>query len=294
MQETHYHNGKKVVTHVVPSGIAHDNVKCIIGAECVVSPKLLLEEIEQLEKAGINVDGKLFVDNRATIITGEHLAEDGLDKAIGTTKKGTGPAYRDKYNRKAMRMGDHRFPDSRIKIIDSYKEFFVDNTDVVALFQGGQGFYLDITHGDYPYVTSSHCTTAGAMLNGVPPKAIRKVYGVAKAYETYVGAKKFEPDEEIFKKIREVGQEFGATTGRPRQCNWMDINNLIKAIEINGVTDVIINKMDILQQVNQWKIIDNGKVTDCKEEETFKQYIRSSLVRTGCKNIVFSYSPLDI
>ena len=111
-----------------------------------------------------------------------------------------------------------------------YKEFFENENDVVALFEGGQGFYLDIDWGDYPYVTSSHCTTAGAMLNGIPPQSIRHIYGIVKAYDTYVGAKKFEPDDPVMDEIRRVGNEFGSTTGRPRQVNYLNVDDLVREI----------------------------------------------------------------
>ena len=122
------------------------------------------------------------------------------------------------------------------------------------LFEGAQGFGLDVDWGDYPYVTSSHCTAASALLNGVPPQAVRNVFGVAKLYETYVGAKNFEPKDPIFDDIRTVGEEFGATTGRPRQCNWMNWNLVEKAIKINGVSRLIVNKVDVLEKVGKWSL----------------------------------------
>jgi adenylosuccinate synthase len=95
--------------------------------------------------------------------------------------------------------------------------------------EGAQGFGLDIDWGDYPFVTSSHCTTAGALLNGLPPGAVEDVWGVAKIYETYVGSKKFQPKGAVFDKIGDIGEEFGATTGRRRQVNWMNMQTLEKA-----------------------------------------------------------------
>jgi adenylosuccinate synthase len=133
-------------------------------------------------------------------------------------------------------------------VIDIYDELY-SQQDVKILFEGAQGFGLDVDHGDYPYVTSSHCTTAAALLNGVPPQAVRKVWGVAKIYETYVGAKSFQPPNPVFDTIQEVGEEYGATTGRKRQCNWMNWDNLVKAINMNGVTDIVLNKMDVLREV---------------------------------------------
>ena len=117
-----------------------------------------------------------------------------------------------------------------------YDELYVQNTDAKILFEGAQGFGLDIDWGDYPYVTSSNCISAAACMNGVSPRKIRNVWGVAKGYETYVGAKDFQPSGDIYSMIQEVGEEYGATTGRKRQVNWMNLNFLKKAININGVT----------------------------------------------------------
>ena len=129
-----------------------------------------------------------------------------------------------------------------------------NDEEVEILFEGAQGFGLDIDWGDYPYVTSSNCTVAAALQNGVPPQALRHVWGVAKAYETYVGAKQFQGKDPVFDQIQVVGEEFGATTGRKRQVNWMDWRLVEKAIKINGVTHAVFNKMDVLDEVKQWAI----------------------------------------
>ena len=111
------------------------------------------------------------------------------------------------------------------QIVDTYRWFFDISTDINVLCEGAQGFQIDIDWGDYPYVTSSHCTVGSVALNGVPPSTWRKVYGTMKAYETYSGFKKhFMTDENdpVFQKIQEVGEEFGATTGRKRKVRWLD------------------------------------------------------------------------
>jgi adenylosuccinate synthase len=289
---TIYKDGKKLVTHAIPTGVVQ-GVKSIIGPGCVINTGLLEEEIKELEAAGINARELLFVDKRTNLITGEHLYEDAQDTKIGTTKRGTGPAYRDKYARKGLRFENGL---KGIKSIDIYEEFFNVHPDAKVLFEGAQGFNLDIDWGDYPYVTSSHCTTGGAMLNGIPPQSIRKVIGVAKAYDTYVGAKKFEPDLQILRDIRKIGQEFGATTGRPRQVNFLDITKLIKAIRINGATDLIINKVDILEQLDCWNIIIDNKTVNLGNKQTFMTVVKDT-VEKNCKTIAdikFSFTPNDI
>ena len=248
---TIYHNGQKFVTHHIPAGVFF-GVKSIIGAGCVVNLEQFFSEITMLEEAGIPTEGLIYVANNAHIITDQHLNEDGADTNIGTTKRGNGPAYRDKYNRTGMRA--QSIPALKDYLIDMYLELHGSIIEPVVLCEGAQGFGLDIDWGDYPYVTSSHCTAAGALLNGIPPQAVRKVYGVTKAYDTYVGSKGFHGSGRVFDLIQLVGNEFGATTGRPRQCNWLDVRMLDEAIKINGVTDLIINKVDILREVGKWNL----------------------------------------
>ncbi len=282
------HNGNKFITHGIPAGVFH-GVKSIIGPGCVFNVEGLMEEIKYLNANGVNVNSDILkIAYNTHVITESHLKEDGLDKDIGTTKRGNGPAYRDKYSRKGKRAED--FPELKEYLVDLYEEFFVwHGHDQTVLAEGAQGYYLDIDHGDYPYVTSSHCTVAGALLNGFPHNSVRDVYGVAKAYETYVGAKKFQPDDEIFNKLREVGKEYGATTGRPRQTNWLNIDKLKKAIEVNGVNKLIFNKMDILKELNEWKIISRGKIVDLENEVGFKDFIYAKLYFV--ETILFSYRP---
>ena len=272
---TIYLNEKKIVTHSIPAGVLH-GVKSIIGSGCVVNLKHFANEIEELENNGINTKNKVFIANNAHVITHEHLEEDALDNKVGTTKRGNGPAYRDKYDRKGVRCSEVN--EFKPYLIDLYEEFY-SSENCNLLFEGAQGFYLDIDWGDYPYVTSSHCTVGSAVMNGVPPQKIRKVFGVAKIYETYVGLKKFEPNDQIFSEIRRLGNEFGATTGRPRQCNWLNVDNLIKATKINGVTDLIINKVDIVRELNTWLVYYGQKEIDLGSENIMKEFIIEKLGR---------------
>lgn len=286
---TIYVGGRKIVTHFIPSGIVNGLIS-IIGPGCVVNVNSLLKEIEDLEKEGIEVRGKLFIDKRVHIITEGHIEEDSKDKTIGTTKTGNGPAYRDKYYRKGVRAADVK--ELELFICDIYKILFpsVNFTDVKILFEGAQGFELDVDWGDYPYVTSSHCTVGSAILNGVPPQKIRKVYGVCKAYNTYVGQKEFETPSEIFDKIREIGNEYGSTTGRPRQISWTNMDDIIKAANINGVTDLIVNKVDVLERVGFYKLIYDDIVFEFKQKNKFIDWFKS-IITKNCpmvKNIIFS------
>ena len=273
---TIYHKGQKFVTHHIPCGVFF-GIKSIIGPGCVIHVDTFLEELEQLEEAGIPAKKLIHVASNAHLITDFHRVEDGRDEEIGTTKKGNGPAYRDKYGRKGVRA----MHDARLQpyIISLYHELYENEAynEIEILFEGAQGFGLDIDWGDYPYVTSSHCTAAGALLNGVPPQAVRDVWGVAKIYETYVGAKKFHGGDDVFELIREVGEEYGATTGRPRQINWMDFDLMKMAIDINGVNKLVINKMDVLDEVQKWCLYSGLSVYEFESREDMEHWLWSSL-----------------
>ena len=265
---TIYHDGKRFVTHYIPAGVFY-GIKSIIGSGCVLNVEHFLEELEELKAAGIDTSLVKIAKN-CHVITKAHLSEDAGDEKIGTTKRGNGPAYRDKYNRTG-----HRAKDVKALIpyvVDLFEEFHNNGTANI-LCEGAQGFELDIDWGDYPYVTSSHCTAASALLNGIPSKAVRHIWGVGKVYDTYVGKKIFEPDHNIFSRLREVGEEYGATTGRPRQCNWLNLNALNKSLKINGVTHLVLNKVDVLDKLERWCLVHNGEVQMFAGQEDFQNYI---------------------
>jgi len=273
---TIYHEGVKFVTHHIPCGVFF-GIKSIIGPGCVIHVDTFLEEIAELEEHGIPAGELVKIASNAHVITDFHRAQDSKDTEIGTTRRGNGPAYRDKYDRKGIRaLEDPRLSEY---IISLYQELYEneEHENIEILFEGAQGFGLDIDWGDYPYVTSSHCTIGSALLNGVPPKAIRDIWGVAKIYETYVGAKDFEGPGEEFELIRELGDEYGATTGRPRQINWLDFDMLKMAARINGVDKLVINKMDILDQVNKWRAFNGPHVLEFNSRNDMEIWISSKL-----------------
>ena len=289
---TIYHNGIRYVTHYIPVGVIY-GIKSVIGPGCVVNPNKLEEEIKELEKGGFKVRENLMIDKRVHITIPEYIEEDSKDEKIGTTKTGNGQTYREKYNRTGLRA--ENCEELSDYIIDIYEELH-GKENVRILFEGAQGFELDIDWGDYPYVTSSHCTVAGALQNGVPLQKVRKVYGVAKAYRTYVGNKKFEEQSRAFDMIRQVGKEYGATTGRPRQIGWFEIEDIRKAIDINGVTNLIINKIDVLEEVGVFNIREGRNMFSFIEKRDFKSFIIRNLL-TSCetlKEVVFSESPYGI
>lgn len=285
---TIYKDGKKMVTHFIPSGIVN-GIKSIIGPGCVVNTDKLVKEINELQLSGVQVIGNLFIDKRVHLITDAHVAEDSKDTEIGTTKTGNGPAYRDKYYRKGVRAESSSF--LKEMVIDIYDELHNTGNNKI-LFEGAQGFELDVDWGDYPYVTSSHCTVGSAVLNGVPPQRIRKVYGVCKAYNTYVGAKEFEKDDKVFEQIREIGNEYGATTGRKRQIAWNNLDDIIKAARINGVTHLVVNKIDVLEKVGAFKLTHEGIERSFVAKDFYKIYF-TNVIKETCpliREIIFSES----
>ncbi len=277
---TIFHNGKKFVTHQVPVGIFY-GITSVIGSGCVVDPEGLKKELHMLEDAGIPTKNLLLVAENAHVVTKKHRDEDLADKKNGSTKRGIGPAYRDKYARAGTLARDT--PSLKPYLVDMYEEFTGSKKNLTVLAEGAQGFGLDVDWGDYPFVTSSHCTTAGALLNGFAPQSLRRVWGIAKVYETRVGRTRtpFEPKQKIFEKIREYGEEYGATTGRPRQCNWLNLQLIEQAVKANGVTDIVLSKMDVLNSVGAWKVRDGKKVTTFENSTKMKSHITGFLSGMG-------------
>ena len=290
---TIYHEGKKFVTHHIPCGVFF-GIRSIIGPGCVVNPAKFLEEIDTLKEAGIDCEYLIGIASNAHVITDFHIAEDKRDEEIGTTKTGNGPAYRDKHSRKGMRAMD--MPELQDFLIDIYTEFHdnPDYDDVEILCEGAQGFGLDIDWGDYPYVTSSQCTLAGVVQSGIPVDCIRDVWGVAKVYETYVGKKKFEnTDTDTMEMIRELGSEFGATTGRPRKITWLSMDLLERACKVNSVNKLIFNKADILEKADKWKLYSGINIFEFHSFEDMENWITEK-ISPLVEFVIFSRSPNKI
>lgn len=141
-----------------------------------------------------------------------------------------------------------------------------------VLFEGAQALMLDIDYGTYPFVTSSSPSTGGVCIGaGVPPTKLHNLIGVSKAYCTRVGNGPFptELDDEIGGKIREVGQEFGASTGRPRRTGWLDLVMLRHACRINGITHLVITKLDVLTGFDTIKVCTAYKTEDGEIKQNF-------------------------
>lgn len=292
--------GKTYKFHLIPSGAVQDKL-CCLASGVAVNPKVLLEEIEMLQREGRKV--KLVVDARAQIIMPYHILLDGAkearaNKKIGTTKRGIGPCYADRAARTGIRFAEfvdlERFKE-RLKAVLLFKQkelsayglscpneeeilrehenacrklrqYLGDVSLVVrdalkegkqVLLEGAQGFFLDNDFGTYPYVTSSHPTTGGALIGvGIPHSSLERIIGVAKAYCTRVGSGPFvtELAGELADTIREKGKEYGTTTGRPRRIGWLDLVMLRTASRINGIDELAITKLDVLSGIEKLKI----------------------------------------
>jgi adenylosuccinate synthase len=261
---TIYLNGEKIVTHLVPCGILH-GIPSIIGNGCVINTQKLFDELKYLKGFGFDTSILKIAEN-AHIITQEHIDEDSKDTKIGTTRTGNGPCYRDKFARTGLRAKD--VPELAPYLVDMHS--LIHSSPKSFLAEGAQGYWLDVDFGDYPYVTSSNTGVGAVLNNGFNYKQVRNVIGVIKCYSTYVGAKGYQKDDERFEQLREIGQEYGATTGRPRQIDWLNIQEVITACQMNGVTKLIVNKMDVLRQVDSaWNYYENNMLISCANEDTF-------------------------
>lgn len=298
-------DGKKLVLHLLPSGMLHSECTCIIGNGVVLDPQACLEEIAICKDRGLPVEGRLWISPQAHVVLPQHKQIDALREAqsgagkIGTTKRGIGPAYESKVARSGVRCCDlidatalskrlqSVLPDLNRYIVTmlggkpldmeatltafaaygaQLRPYVQDTVSLIhaaldagkhLLFEGAQGTALDVDHGTYPYVTSSTTVASGACSgSGVGPTAITQVLGVAKAYCTRVGEGPFptELHDATGTQLRERGGEFGATTGRPRRCGWIDTVALRHAARVNGLTGLALTKVDVLSGLQEIKI----------------------------------------
>jgi len=259
----------KYVSHYLTSGIYSNDTNIIIGPGCVLNVDEFLKEYNQFNDK-FKLDGRVFIHPYTHIIQDKHIDIDKLETKIGTTNKGNGPCYSDKYNRTGIRAENINKLESFILPKEYIKDIFnVGKIRTVGdnrvLMEGSQGWGLDIDHGNYPYVTSSHIHPGFAFATfGIPLDKIGDVYGVCKIYETYVGESNdimvCDPtDEEI---IRNIGKEFGETTGRPRKIGYLDMNRLVNSINQVGISTLFINKIDVLNELNIFKVIIDDKIIE--------------------------------
>ena len=287
---TIYHNGKKIITRQIPTGIFY-GLSCIIGSNCVLDLNKLEEEIKLVESVGIiDIKQKLKIANNCHLIKEEYIIEDKKTDKIGSTGSGIRPAYREKYNRCGLR-ADKFDNILGCEIIDPYK--FLSKQGIKILCEGAQGFMLDIDYGNYPFVTSSNCHAGIVTNSGLSLRNIRNVYGICKCYNTYVGNMEYQPNGEegkIMEELGRLGNEFGSNTERKRQCNWLDIDELIKAIYINGVNVLIMNKCDIIEKLGIYKLYHKNKLIEFENFNKMREYIINNIKSVIRFNIEFIFS----
>lgn len=304
---------KKFAFHLIPSGIFNKNTLAIIGNGLVIDPKVLIQEINDLKANDISVKN-LYISDKAHIIFPYHVELDKLleenrgNSKIGTTARGIGPAYSDKFERCGIRAEDlisERFEellkinlDNKNKVLEMYgkdkidfketlknykeyaeilKPYIIDTINLIhnsllagkkVLCEGAQATLLDIDFGSYPFVTSSNPSIGGVCTGtGISARDIGEVYGVLKAYSSRVGSGPYvtEQNNEIGDTIRELGHEYGTTTGRPRRCGWLDLVALRYTVLINGITGLAVNHVDTIGKLDKIKLCVgynyNGKLT---------------------------------
>jgi adenylosuccinate synthase len=278
----------------IPSGILHTGVVCVVGNGVVLEPETFFGELDQLAERGISTAGRIFVSDRAHLVLPYHKLLDAASEKsqkLGTTGRGIGPAYEDKYGRRGIRVADLRHLEcARTLLADrvvranrllemmgaSDRTSFDQHAALLerlaprllplaadagllvhravrdgkrVLLEGAQGALLDVDHGTYPFVTSSNTTAGGAAVGaGIGPTLIHGVLGVVKAYTTRVGNGPLptEAPSPYGDRLRQIGGEFGAVTGRPRRCGWFDATVVRYAARVNGLTGLAVTKLDVL------------------------------------------------
>lgn len=295
--------------HLVPSGVLHPNVTCVMGNGMVINPVNLVKELDKLAASGLDITpGRILLSTRAHITTSAHIAQDtaqeqalGSEK-IGTTLRGIGPTYLDKIGRRGLRAAEMAdlelfaekleaslkradaslvrdgYPALDIKGgVEAYVEaaaklrpYLTDTTAYLnqrlkqgarVVCEGAQGAMLDIDFGSYPFVTSSSPTVGGTLTGlGFGPKHVDRVVGVAKAYSTRVGGGPMPSEllDELGDRLRGTGanfwDEYGTTTGRPRRCGWLDMVVLRYSCAVNGFTELVLTKLDILSGFEEVRV----------------------------------------
>jgi adenylosuccinate synthase len=301
---TVYINGKKIVLHLIPSGILRSDKLCIIGNGVVINPAAFLEEMAELERFGIKNDKNIAISKKAHLILPYHSLIEKISerergsKKIGTTSRGIGPAYQDKAARLGIRAGDllnlsvlrekieqnvaekniylSHYGEQVLVADQLFEEFavyadrlnkYIKDISLMLddyikegkaiLFEGAQGTLLDIDHGTYPYVTSSNSTVGGVCTGlGIGPDKIDAIIGITKAYTTRVGGGPF-PTEipgEMGRLLMEKGNEYGATTGRPRRCGWFDAVAVAYSCRINSIKKIVLTKPDVLDALDEIQV----------------------------------------
>ena len=283
--------------HLIPSGIVYPKTKVVLGSGMVIDPDSLFKELKTITDQGISWEGRVFISDRAHIVMPSYKQIDiDLEKErrfpIGTTGRGIGVTYSQKAQREGIRvcdLGDSNFlkyltkeeMDFLSPFIDRMKGMMIDLASFMdnysnkkVLFEGAQGILLDLDIGTYPFVSSGYAAAAGASLGGgIGPRSIDTVFGVFKAYSTRVGNGPFpseflkERDGELEEYIRDLGREYGVTTGRPRRCGYLDLVALKYACRTNSIDHLVLTHIDVYDEIDEIKVcvayeVDGKEITN--------------------------------
>ena len=290
-------DGKKYALHQVPSGILYPNKTVFLGSGMVIDPEALFNELQMLSDSGINWEGRVFISDRAHIVLPGYREMDkqrdaARKRPIGTTGRGIGTTYSQKSERDGIRLADLDWEEKMADLDQADKDFlapYMDRLlsmriDIAAkmweirnekvLFEGAQGAMLDLDSGTYPYVSSGASCSAGASTgSGIGPRALDKIYGVFKAYQTRVGNGPMptefnaESEGELCDYVRNTGNEFGVTTGRARRCGYLDLVALRYAWHVNSIDSLVLTHLDVYDDMDEIEAciayeIDGEIVTD--------------------------------
>jgi adenylosuccinate synthase len=283
-------DGEKFKTHLVPSGVFY-GVKSVVGPGCVLHPESFMSELSYLESNGFDTS-LVKVSPKCHIVKQSHIDFDRQKLAgkLGTTGRGIAPAYADKAARTGLLAKD---------VLDK-SLIWDENLEGNLLCEGAQGIWLDIDHGLYPYVTSSTTLPYGACSIGFPPQVIRRVWGAAKIYDTRSGEDPRFPssllDDEDLLSLANLGAEYGVTTGRRRKVNWLDLDMLILAVKMSGVTNLVVSKCDVISRLGIYRLRYNNELASFSNINDMCHFISEKLTSESnlIKDIRYSSSPMEI
>jgi adenylosuccinate synthase len=297
-------SGRTFKLHLIPSGVITPKKQVVLGIGMVIDLENLFEELDGLEKNGISWKGRVFISDRAHLVLPQYKDLDRKRETerripIGTTGRGIGIAYAQKAHRDGIRVGDlfdpevwERLTKEERSFLQPYRDkvrgmvvdvtrFVFDNRDRNILFEGAQGTLLDLDLGTYPFVSSGISCAAGAAIGGgIGPHRLDRVVGVFKAYSTRVGNGPFpsefteQRDGNLGDIIREIGKEYGVTTGRPRRCGYLDLVSLNYACHSNSIDGLCLTKLDVYDGMEEIKICTDYRI-DGKETRSFPAAIQS-------------------
>lgn len=270
--------------HLVPSGVVYPDKTVILGTGMVIDPEALFSELDGLSEQGVDWQGRVLISDRAHVVVPRYKKRDVEMESerrnpLGTTGRGIGITYANKAHREGIRIGDileesimkslgkedreflERYVEKIRPMVIDIASYIAANLSKQILFEGAQGILLDIDIGTYPFVSSGCSAAAGASIGGgIGPRAIDRVIGVFKAYNTRVGNGPFPTEfrddshKELVETIREAGREYGVTTGRLRRCGYLDLVALRYACRTNSIDSLALTHLDVYDTLEEFQV----------------------------------------